>query len=106
MEHDLHLINKYAHYSATYNPTGLLRDVACQNGEASDMKAIDVIDLTLLKQEIDEVFDFLYAYKRYRELNKKFSHKLAYDKEGFKLDDHVFQSLDEVEKAWNNRAFL
>lgn len=114
MSRDLELMIKYGGgtsaggngYSARINAISLLRDIINQDGEANVFRAVDALDLDNLKESFDELFEFLYVYKRYRKINKKFNYTLSWDKEGFKLNESLFQTLDDLEKAYKNRAFL
>lgn len=69
-------------------------------------KIMDIIDLDALKIQVDEIMEFLFVVKRFRKLSKMFDGKLACHQDCFEIEGHKFQTLDEVEKCYNNRAFL
>ena len=110
MSHDIELMVKYGSagsgYHARTNTLNLLRDSINQEGGACNFQAVDALDLDNIKASMDELFEFLAAYKRYRKINKKFNYTLSWDKDGFKLNESTFQNVEDLEKAWNNRAFL
>jgi hypothetical protein len=69
-------------------------------------KITEATDLVFLKKEVNLIFEYLIVRKRLCQLNSLFNDKLSYDETGFLIEDKRFASLDEVEKAWNNKAFL
>jgi hypothetical protein len=64
------------------------------------------MDVSHLREVLDQDFDYLVLRKRYEILLAHFPKTLSYDENGFLLDGHRFETLDEVEKAINNKAFL
>lgn len=76
-----------------------------------DFDPIDLIDVERLKLQYEEVLEYLIVKKRFRKLSLLFKGKLSFhrnllNENCFDVDGHVFKTLDEVEKAYNNRAFL
>ena len=65
-----------------------------------------LVDLEVLRDTIDQDFQYLLIRKRYEGLVLWSNHALTYDDNGFHLDGHDFETLDEVEKAMENKAFL
>jgi hypothetical protein len=66
----------------------------------------ELMDLNVVDRSFDEIVHALKIIKRYRELSDGANGILTYDREGFYVGESVFQTLDEVEKALNNKAFL
>jgi hypothetical protein len=64
------------------------------------------MDISYFREALDQDFDYLILRKRYEFLLTQFPKTLSYDENGFLLDGHRFETLDEVEKAINNKAFL
>jgi hypothetical protein len=73
---------------------------------------IEVTNLSFAKEKIDELFIFLFIQQRFMKLYKLFDERLSYsmgdltNDDYFIINDHKFSTLDEVEKAWNNKSFL
>lgn len=68
--------------------------------------SLAMIDLPLVKDSVNRLFDFLEIRQRYEKLKINSRATLSFDKDGFHLDGHTFYSLDEVERALKNKAFL
>jgi hypothetical protein len=64
------------------------------------------MDIPYFREVLDQDFDYLLLRKRYEILLAHFPKTLSYDENGFLLDGHRFETLDEVEKAIDNKAFL
>ncbi|SRR5258706_15619918 len=69
-------------------------------------KTIGLVNIEETQVRCNEVFKYLYLGRRFDELVKKSNKSLVSIPTGFKLLDHLFETLDEVEKALNNKAFL
>ena len=72
------------------------------------MEAFEVIDVPLVKQKVDEAFLRLLVMHRFCKLRLSFNGKLDYNvnDDCFIIEGHKFATLDQVEKALNNKAFL
>lgn len=68
--------------------------------------SLTMIDLPLVKESVNRLFDFLEIRQRYEKLKIQSVAALSFDKDGFHLDGHTFHTLDEVERALKNKAFL
>lgn len=66
----------------------------------------ELLDLDAAHTSVNETFKYLKILKRFRALSEKCESPLSFSKEGFHFHEHKFNSLDEVEKALNNKAFL
>lgn len=66
----------------------------------------DMLNLEAVKRKLDEVFDAMVLKSRFDELYKKSNGKLVCNKTDFDFESHKFETLDEVEKAIKNKAFL
>jgi hypothetical protein len=62
----------------------------------------DLLDLELCKVKVNEAFRALDCKKRFDRLRPV----VRCNKHAFTLDDHEFETLDEVERALKNKAFL
>lgn len=110
MNRDLKLIIKYKGPSSYGTPRadqtfGKLLEQARYDTQFKD---IDLVDLDMLKGQIDEMMEYLFHEKRFRQINSLFGGKIKidYTEQYFMIDDHKFYSLEELEKAWKNKAFL
>jgi hypothetical protein len=64
------------------------------------------VDLPAVKRNILKDFNYLMISERYHDLRSVSNDTLSYNKEGFELDGHPFQTLKEVEKALKLKSFL
>ena len=65
----------------------------------------EFLELEMVQQSINEVFYYLRLVKRFRQLSM-LGVELTYSEEGFHLGESIFETLDAVEKAIKNKAFL
>lgn len=65
----------------------------------------ELLDLDLTENNMLDTFRYLKDLKRYRRLQNQMT-SLYYTEEGFFIDGHQFETLDQVEKAIKNKAFL
>jgi hypothetical protein len=107
MSRDLELLNKYGGVGGSFDPLAafrLLQDI--DTYAYREFESIDALDLDELRFQVDTIFEYLYVLKRFRKLRRLFKGELGFNSEGFLLNNHTFQTLDEVECAWKNKAFL
>lgn len=71
-----------------------------------DDNVISILDLSVFKTQIDELFEYLVLYKRFRALDLATQGALKAGKGKFIIDNFSFDTLDEVEKAWKNKSFI
>ena len=64
------------------------------------------LDLSAIREQIIVYVDWLILAERFSLLKSISNGELSFDKEGFHIKEYAFSSLDEVEKALNNKAFL
>lgn len=64
------------------------------------------LDLNQVQKNINEHFQYLSLRKRYSELLIESKNILVYDHEGFHINEHTFETLDEVQRALNQKMFL
>jgi hypothetical protein len=69
-------------------------------------KLYDMIKLEVVKSKMDEIFEALELKVRYDHLNSEADGKLMCNRTCFELNGHKFETLDEVAKALENKAFL
>lgn len=67
---------------------------------------IDLINTEDMQRRCDEVFKYIFLLKRFNNLVKLSNNSVYSSLEGFNLEGHVFETLDEVQKALENKAFL
>ena len=65
----------------------------------------ELLEIDTAAEVFSGVFKYLSISKRYRDLQSQ-SQELSYSADGFHLGEHIFETLDEVEKALKNKAFL
>lgn len=94
------LLSKYLYPDSTLESTFEVMSMAIYQ------KQIDMIQLDVCRSKINEVFDYLELRKRYDILFNQADAKLKIGAGCFELDSYKFQTLDEVEKAIKNKAFL
>ena len=94
------LLSKYLYPDSTLESTFEVMSMAIYQ------KQIDMIQLDVCRAKINEVFDYLELRKRYDILFNQADAKLKIGVDCFELDSYKFQTLDEVEKAIKNKAFL
>lgn len=104
MKTDFDLFLKYdnelaGNYNKAYHSIDLIRTSLNNN-------LVEMLDIDSCDSLVKEVIEYLKLKKRFIYLQRKANEKLSISKDGFKISDHVFLSLDEVEKALNNKAFL
>jgi hypothetical protein len=75
-------------------------------GSSIPYKNYVMLDLAAARAKVEEVFKAIELMKRYDTLRVTSKFKLRYDPSGFIIDDHKFETLDEVDVALNNKAFL
>lgn len=75
-------------------------------GTSITHKNYHLIDIEAARAKVEETFAAIKAKKRYDALFIVSKGKLTYDASGFIIGDHKFETLDEVEQALNNKAFL
>jgi len=78
----------------------------CMSASIQDGNTWSLIDLEKMQALIDESFRYLHLYKKYDTLSSLSNGTLHFDEEGFHIEEHTFQTLEEVEKALKHKAFL
>jgi hypothetical protein len=66
----------------------------------------DFLSLSDIKNSFDQYFKYLEVKKKYDELVAKAGSILGIDYQGFSLNEFTFETLDEVERALDNKMFL
>lgn len=101
------LLFKYENADSSYTTRkehtkclGILNDVI------SDGKGCEFLDFSMIKDKVEEILSFVKLYQRYLALSKDSNGSLSYNNDGFNLDGHSFETLDEVDRALKNKAFL
>ena len=97
---ELKLLNKYLHNPAGFD--GVFDTVS----QAIFSKNEHLLKLDECRAKINEIFDYFEVQRRFLSLAEKSNNKLSFTRNYFELDKHKFETLDEVEKAINNKAFL
>lgn len=73
---------------------------------AIEQKAWDLLDLESCTEKVNEALRAIACKKRFDQLNKMSNTAIKYSMDGFILDNHKFETLDEVERAYKLKAFL
>lgn len=66
----------------------------------------DFLSLSEIKSSFDQYFKYLELKKKYDVLSAKAGSILGIDYQGFSLNEFTFETLDEVERALDNKMFL
>lgn len=66
----------------------------------------DFLSLSDIKNSFDQYFKYLELKKKYDVLSDKAGSILGIDYQGFSLNEFTFETLDEVERALENKMFL
>jgi len=69
-------------------------------------KSVDMLNLEACKAEIAEVFQFIDLRARFNILQAESENKILVTYTGFQFEGFKFETLDEIEKALKNKAFL
>lgn len=96
---DLEILNKFAY-------KGQIEGIFDLVSQAIYTRNWSAINLEKCHSEIDEVFQWIPIKIRYDELFERSGKELSFAAGGFSIYGHLFQTLDEVEKAINNKAFI
>lgn len=67
---------------------------------------IGILDIAACRAKMNTVFDYIELKQRFDKLREVAPQNLAFEKSGFRLFKSTFETLDEVEKALKNKAFL
>ena len=73
---------------------------------AIEEKQWSLLNLEETQNVIEQHFKYLNVLKRFNILQSTSGNELYYDHDGFHLHEFVFSTLDEVEKALRQKAFL
>jgi hypothetical protein len=73
---------------------------------AMNNKHCDMLNFIAVKSRVEEAMQALEVKIRFDALVVKAKGKLTCSNSSFELDSHKFETLDEVEKALDNKAFL
>ena len=73
---------------------------------AINNKQVGLLNLSVVKSKVEDALMALEIKIRFDALNEVVKGKLTCTSSNFELNGHEFQTLDEVEKAIENKAFL
>lgn len=104
MKSDIDLFREYdrevaGSYNIGYHVLDLLK-----NALSTDTS--EMLDIESCQARIQEIMAYLPLKKRLVLLKKEVGDKLVLSKDGFKLYDKPFSSVDELERAFKMKAFL
>lgn len=74
--------------------------------QALSQQELSMLDMEAVEVKMAAVISYTKIRRKFEVLKDKCFGELSYDKNGFKFDGHTFDSLDEIEKAIANKAFL
>lgn len=97
---ELQILNKYIY---SMSPIEGIFDTVSQAIYTKNQKFLKIDEC---RANINEIFDYLEIHNRFLSLVEKSNGKFSLTRINFELDKHKFQTLDEVEKAIENKAFL
>lgn len=83
-----------------------VEDVVYAIHQVISNRQLAILDIKACRDRMNVVFDYIETRKRFDKLREAINNKLSFDNEGFHLLKNTFESLDEVEKALKNKAFL
>ena len=93
------LLNKYFSDGHVEGPFEIM-------SQAVYTKKTHLLNLKECQFQINEIFEFLYVLARYNAINDLCKHQLVFTATDFYISGHKFQTLDEVERAIKQKAFL
>ena len=73
---------------------------------AIEADQMDLLDLKTIQTSVEDHFKYLFLRKRFNLIKAVSPVGIDYDHDGFHVKDSTFETLDEVEKAIANKAFL
>lgn len=73
---------------------------------AITQKNTELLNLEACQTQVNEAFRAIACKKRFDQLNDESKTLIKYSMNGFIVDDHKFETLDEVERAFKLKAFL
>lgn len=96
------LLLYYENYTNKNKITNLLSFVhgSLENGQWA------FLNLEEVQNSMNQHFKYLFLKKRYTDIFAQAKSILSYDHSGFHINEFVFETLDEVEKALANKMFL
>ena len=101
-------IELYKHYFSDDSYTSRSRLSSKFEGVAriTENGSIDILDVSSCRAMFNEIFDYFVIRQKFMALEKQAMGHLSFTDDGFKLYETTFKTLDEVEKALRNKAFL
>lgn len=73
---------------------------------AIEQKNWDLLDIEVAQAKVNDALRAITLRKRFDKLNAASNTAIKYSVKGFTLDNHTFETLDEVERAWKLKAFI
>lgn len=93
-------------YQLLYKYDGEASSIVYHFYQALSQKELSMLDMEAVEVKMAAVISYTKIKRKFDVLKDKTFGELSYDKSGFNFDGHTFDSLEEVEKALANRAFL
>jgi len=93
------------YYNEYVNPNDGIQAIFELLKYSIENKIYSFLDLKSIKRTINADLKYLELYQRFSLLRTLSKQELTYDDNGFQLHGHTYESLDEVEKALDNKAF-
>jgi hypothetical protein len=66
----------------------------------------ELIDTEVLENEFERCVHYFRVCKRFRSMDKLLDGKLSLSDDGFEIDGHNFETLDEIATVIKNKAFV
>lgn len=73
---------------------------------AIEQEAHELLDIEATKAKVEEALHAIACKRRFEHLNRISNTAIKYSSDCFLLDNHKFETLDEVERAWKLKAFI
>lgn len=102
MTKEYNILSVGGSYSTKNKMTGVYAFVS----SALEADQVDLLDLNTIQTSVNDHFKFLFLRKRFNTIRASSPVSIDYDHDGFHVKDSTFETLDEVEKAISNKAFL
>lgn len=94
-----------AHYD-NYSVKNRMANVYAFISSALEARQENLLDLKEIQLDVEQHFKYLFLIKRFNKIRTIAPVSIQYDYDGFHIVDSTFETLDEVEKAMINKAFL
>lgn len=99
------LLRKFVDNESTFGNRDHTKCLELLTDTLSSNRGYEFLNLSLINEKIEEIMHFFTVQQRFILLKNNVP-SINYDERGFHLDSHTFETIDELEKAIKNKAFL